>query len=100
LPAPRPQLAEALIASLPPNCLAIGEHELPRGVADGSPKTYAVVMGLWERLHRPLLAAADAENDPLLRMAGYRRTIEADSACELAHQRLSDAAREMARSEK
>jgi hypothetical protein len=100
LPPPRPQLAESLLASLPPDCLAIGERELPTGVADGSAKTYAVVMNLWERLHRPLLAAADAQTEPLHRMAGYRRTIEADFACELAHQRLSDTAREMARSQR
>ncbi len=97
LPPIRNQSAHALSAALPEGCLTIEPAELPRGVEAGSARTYARVMDLWERLHRPLLAAADAQTDPLRRMAGYRRAIEADSACELAHQRLSEAAREMAR---
>jgi hypothetical protein len=97
LPPPTPQLAEALLASLPPDCLALNEKELPAGVQDGSPQTYARVMELWERLHRPLLAAADAQTDPLGRMEGFRRAIEADYACELAHQHLAETAGQMAR---
>jgi hypothetical protein len=52
-------------------------------------------MALWERLHVPFLAAADAEANPLRKIAGYRQTIEVDYACELAHQHLADVAREL-----
>ena len=52
---------------------------------------------MWERLHTPFLAAADAQSDPVAKMEGYRSTIRVDAACELAHQKLSDVAREMAR---
>jgi hypothetical protein len=63
--------------------------ELPRGERKGTWQTYAEVMAIWERLHRPYLAAADAGVEPEQRMEGYRRTIEVDYACELAHQKLS-----------
>jgi hypothetical protein len=99
LPPPTPQRADALLASLPPDCLALNEKELPAGVQDGSARTYARVMELWERLHRPILAAADAQTDLLRRMEGFRRALEADYACELAHQHLAECARQMARAE-
>jgi len=51
-------------------------------------------MAMWERLHAPLLAAADMQVDPMQKIEGYRKTIRADYACELAHQKLSDAARQ------
>jgi hypothetical protein len=54
-------------------------------------------MSIWEQLHAPFLAAADAQVDPLRRIHAYRRAIEVDYACELAHQKLSAAAREVAR---
>jgi hypothetical protein len=54
-------------------------------------------MGLWERLHLPFLAAADMQADPVQRIEHYRRTIRVDYACELAHQKLSDVARELGR---
>ena len=54
-------------------------------------------MTLWERLHRPFLAEADAEPDPIAQIEKYRRTIEVDYACELAHQRLAAVARQLAR---
>jgi hypothetical protein len=52
-------------------------------------------MAMWERLHAPFLAAADAESDPLRKMAAYRETIRVDAACELAHQKLSDVAKRL-----
>jgi len=55
------------------------------------------MMGLWERLHGPFLAAADAEKDPVRKIEKYRDTIEVDYACELAHQRLADVAHALAR---
>jgi hypothetical protein len=54
-------------------------------------------MTLWERLHAPFLAAADAQSDPIRKMDLYRRTIQVDYACELAHQKLSDVAKNLSR---
>jgi hypothetical protein len=54
-------------------------------------------MSIWERLHAPFLAAADMQVDPIQKIHAYRRTIEVDYACELAHQKLSDTARQLAR---
>jgi len=72
-------------------------EEIPKGARKGNSQTYALVMGWWENLHRPFLEAADKENDPVAKMEKYRKTIEVDYACELAHQKLADAARELAR---
>jgi hypothetical protein len=88
---------EMLSALLPPHSLIFDVDELPPGSHRGDTQTYARVMAMWERLHRPFLAAADADRDPLQKMADYRTTIEVDPACELAHQRLSDVARSMRR---
>jgi hypothetical protein len=89
--------AEELTAKLPNGCVVIAEDELPRGPRKGTYQTYGEVMAMWERLHAPFLAAADAEKDPVARIEAYRTTIRVDYACELAHQRLSDAARELGR---
>ena len=43
------------------------------------------------------LAAADATSDPLQKIEGYRTTQRVDYGCELAHQKASDMARELAR---
>jgi hypothetical protein len=85
------------MAALPVNSLVRWVDELPRGPRRGTTDTYAEVMGIWERLHAPFLAAADAEIDPVSKMEGYRRTIRVDYACELAHQKLSDVARQLGR---
>ena len=55
------------------------------------------MMALWERLHAPFLAEADAERDLLRQIERYRLTAHVDYACELAHQKLSDAAHRLAR---
>lgn len=86
-----------LANSLPPGCLLLSPDELPAGQRKGTTQTYAEVMALWERLHRPFLAAADGEPDPVRRMELYRTTIRVDYACEFAHQRLSDVAKRLAR---
>lgn len=70
-------------------------EELPRGRQRGTAETYALTMSIWERLHSPSLAAADAEIDPLKKIAGYRGVIEIDYACELAHQKMADVIRRM-----
>lgn len=97
LPPAVPRTKAELSAALPPGCLAVSSRELPVGPRLGTAETYAEVMALWEKLHRPFLAAADAEPDPVRRMQAYRATIAVDYACELAHQRLSDVAHTLAR---
>ena len=98
LPAPQETASiAALRDGMPPHCVVLHEGELPRGSGRGTTETYARSMQLWERLHAPFLAAADAQADPVRRMEGYRRTIRVDYACELAHQKLSDVAKELAR---
>lgn len=88
---------DALIANLPAHCIVLPVSELPSGSAPGTWQTYANVMSMWERLHTPFLAAADAEVDLRQRMEAYRRVIQIDYACELAHQKLSDVARQLYR---
>jgi len=93
LPPPDPPSVDELIRALPPHSIVIPETELPTGETPGTPQTYARVMAMWERLHAPYLALADATTDPFQRIAAYRRAIDVDYACELAHQKLSDVAR-------
>ena len=95
LPSPTPRPIEQLTRLLPPHSLVLSENDLPKGSRSGNFETYGQVMALWERLHMPFLAEADAQTDPLAQIEGYRTTIEVDYACELAHQKLSDAARRM-----
>ena len=77
--------------------LVLDISQIPRGSQRGTAQTFALTMGWWEQLHLPFLAAADAEVAPVRKMQGYRQTIAVDYACELAHQKLSDTARELAR---
>jgi len=84
---------DELIDKLPAHCVVMSESELPRGSKRGDWATFALTMSLWERLHAPFLASADAEVDPLRKIEGYRRAIRVDYACELAHQKLADVAR-------
>jgi hypothetical protein len=84
------QNIDQLIHRAPVHSLVLAESEL----ADQTPSR---VMALWQQLHLPYLAAADAEVDPIRRMAAYRRTIQVDNACELAHQKLADVAAKISR---
>lgn len=88
---------EQLRALLPAHSLLLDPAEVPAGPRQGSSETFSLVMSIWERLHLPFLAAADAETDLIRKIEAYRRTICVDYACELAHQKLSDAARVAAR---
>jgi hypothetical protein len=97
LPAPNPMSIDELIRLLPPHSIVLSEHEFPRGRRRGTPQTYGEVMAMWEHLHAPFLAAADMQVDPILRIEAYRKTIRIDYACELAHQKLSHVAKELAR---
>jgi hypothetical protein len=98
LPPPEPeQPVDRLLSRLPPFSIVLGVEELPPGQKRGDTNTFAFTMAMWERLHLPFLAAADQTKDLKQRIAAYRRTIEVDYACELAHQKLSDAAGELRR---
>lgn len=88
---------EEFRSQVPRYCVVIEARQLPRGARRGTWQTYAEAMHLWERLHLPYLQAADAGVDPFRKIEGYRRTIEVDYACELAHQKLSAVAHEIAR---
>lgn len=88
---------DELIPKLPAHTLLLPENQLPQGSRKGTTQTYAEVMAMWERLAAPFLALADATADPVLKIEGYRRTIQVDYACELAHQKLSDVAHELDR---
>jgi len=81
----------------PAHCLVMDVTELPHGAQPGTADTFGRAMRLWEHLHAPFLAAADAQSDAIAKMQAYRHTIRVDDACELAHQRLSDVARALAR---
>ena len=91
---------EELVKKLPAGSLVLPVGELPRGSRAGTPETFGEVMALWERLHGPFLADADAQADPVRKMEGYRTTIRVDYASELAHQKLSDVARQLLRESK
>ncbi|HWP39597.1 MAG TPA: hypothetical protein VNL70_01635 [Tepidisphaeraceae bacterium] len=99
-PAEPRRTADELLKLLSPHCILLRESQLPQGVRRGDAHSFSQVMSLWERLHAPFLAAADATDDPLKRIQAYRRTIQVDYACELAHQKLSDTARALARSKR
>ena len=75
--------------------IALHESELPRGSVRGNHETFGRIMAIWERLHAPFLAAADMQVDPIRKIEHYRRVIQVDYACELAHQRLAETARRM-----
>jgi hypothetical protein len=98
LPGLAPRSIDELLRALPPNSMVFHENELPKGPQKGTWQTYAAVMDMWERLHAPFLAQADMMHDPIQKIEGYRKTIAVDYACELAHQKLADVARAIARS--
>lgn len=92
LPEPNPMPLDMLLAQLPPHSIVMNRDELPKGERKGTTHTFAETMAIWERLHLPFLAAADMEVNPLRKIDGYRKTLDVDYACELAHQKLSSTA--------
>jgi hypothetical protein len=92
---PLPPPGSDVVTHRPTHCLLFTAAQLPHGATAGTPQTYGRVMGMWEQLHAPFLAAADAAPQPLDHIAGYRRAIRVDYACELAHQNLSSVARKL-----
>jgi hypothetical protein len=99
LPPPHPRHLDELIKLLPAHSIILNAAELPRGSHKGTAETYARVMVTWERLHAPFLAAADMLVDSKQRIEAYRKAIRVDYACELAHQKLSDTARRIPRTD-
>jgi hypothetical protein len=97
LPDPIPRSIDELLRALPPNSMVYHENELPKGPQKGTWQTYAHVMEMWERLHAPFLGQANMMHDPMQKIEGYRKTIAVDYACELAHQKLAEVARQIAR---
>jgi hypothetical protein len=98
LPDPIPRGIDELLKLLPPNSIVFHENVLPKGPQKGTWQTYARVSEMWERLHAPFLAQADMMHDLVQKIEGHRKTIAVDYACELAHQKLADVARQIARS--
>jgi hypothetical protein len=95
LPPPTQRSIDELIRLLPPHTIVLRDAELPSGSRKGDTATFAEVMKMWEQLHRPYLAAATLTADPLQKIAAFRKTIQVDYACELAHQHLSDVAKRL-----
>jgi hypothetical protein len=95
LPPPTERSIDELIRLLPPHTIVLRDAELPGGSRKGDASTFAEVMKMWEQLHAPYLAAAAMCADPLQKIAAFRKTIQVDYACELAHQQLSDVAKRL-----
>ncbi|MEA2709259.1 MAG: hypothetical protein QOF78_1860 [Phycisphaerales bacterium] len=100
LPDLQPRSIDDLVRRLPAHCIVVSAEELPTGTRKGDTKTFAEVMGMWERLHAPFVGAADATVDPIQKIEGYRTTQRVDYGCELAHQKASNVARELSREQR
>ena len=100
LPPPHEQPIDSLMSKVPPQSIVLALDELPRGERRGDTTTFAQVMAMWERLHAPFLAAADMQVDPIQKIEAYRKTQRVDYGCELAHQKASDVARQLARQQR
>lgn len=96
-PLPEHPTLDALLRRLPPHTVIPSATELPGGLRRGDAITFAAVMSLFERLHRPFLAAADSMPDSPAKLAAYNDVIAVDYACELAHQNAAEVARRLAR---
>jgi len=63
LPAPEARPLESLRQLSPPH--AFYRRDSFQGFSPGLLSTYSQVMSMWESIHAPFLAAADAEPDPI-----------------------------------
>lgn len=88
---------DGLVRRLPAHTILLSPAELPPGEMHGTPQTFAHTMALWERLHLPFLAMADATPVSEAKLAAYRLVSEVDYACELSYQNAARAARELSR---
>jgi hypothetical protein len=84
---------------MPAHSLVFREGELPEGPRQGTPELISRVQGWWEQLHWPYMVDARDTRDLRRRIGAYRRAIEVDYSCELAHQELCDTARQLTRAE-
>lgn len=87
---------EELLRALPPHSVFVSASQAGGAVA-AFPETYAGAMGLFEALHRPYLAMADAMPVGLARLQAYRQVQGIDPASELAHQNAAFLCRQLAR---
>jgi len=88
---------DELLQQSPPHSVLLPSHHLPPSQPHGDARTFDFIMDVWESLHRPFLAMAQGTADLRMKLAGFRKTIEVDYACELAHQQFSQTCRELAR---
>jgi hypothetical protein len=95
MPAAKDWDLPSLSAALPPHSLLLQSNQLPRGRRHATAQTYGEVLSFWERLHAPFLAQAEAQTEPIKKMQAYRRALQVDPACELAHQRMADVAKQL-----
>jgi hypothetical protein len=86
---------DQLLRQAPPHSIVLNQRDLPAGEQRGSDQTYAITMSIYERLHQPALAQAMSCADPFGRILQLREVIEIDYACEIAHQAISSAARQL-----
>jgi hypothetical protein len=97
LPKAGPWRIDELVKHVSPHSIVQDASALSVGDRKGTTATFAETMAVWEMLAAPFLAMADATTDPVQKMKGYRRAIEVDEACELAHQNLAMTARQVDR---
>ena len=88
---------DTLLRAAPPHSVIVPLDAIPPDQPHGDARTFGYLMNVWETLHAPFLAMADAATDPLQKLTLYRQTIRVDYACEFAHQRFSDTARLLSR---
>lgn len=88
---------DSLLRQSPAHSVIIPLDAIPSNRAKGDSGTFGYLMGVWETLHAPFLALADNAVDPKQKLIGYRQTLRIDYACEFAHQRFSQTARELSR---
>lgn len=88
---------DGLLRSQPPQSVVVPLDAVPPDRPRGDAHTFGYLMNLWETLHAPFLAMADAATDLRQKLTLYRQTIRVDYACEFAHQRFSDTARLLSR---
>ena len=94
---PKADTIDAILRKAPPHSLVIPADALPPETAHADPAAFGYVMNVWENLHAPFLAMADACTDPKQKLVGYREAIRVDYACEFAHQRFAATAGKMIR---
>jgi hypothetical protein len=98
LPSPdRVSSLDSLLRQAPVHSVMLPLDSIPPNQTRGDTNTFGYLMGVWETLHAPFLALADNAVDPKQKLIGYRQTIRIDYACEFAHQRFSQTARELSR---